>query len=139
MAATAEAPGSRPSPSAHGLFVILGATAIALLATPLVSPAMPEIARVFADQAESEPFARAILGAISIVPGEPSVAFLVKFILLSIPALFIILGAPFVGWLSSLATRQKVTDSQPQGALGEERGRHEGGHRLRRVRPVHHR
>ena len=61
---------------------------------------MPEIARVFADQAESEPFARAILGAISILPGDPSVAFLVKFILLSIPALFIILGAPFVGWLS---------------------------------------
>ena len=100
MASTAGTPESRPSLSAHGLFVILGATAIALLATPLASPAMPEIARVFAEQAESEPFARAILGAISILPGDPSVAFLVKFILLSIPALFIILGAPFVGWLS---------------------------------------
>ena len=84
----------------HGLFVILAATAVALLGTPLASPAMPEIARVFADKALEEPFARAILNAISVLPGDPSVIFLVKFILLSIPALFIILGAPVVGWLS---------------------------------------
>jgi MFS family permease len=92
----------RPGPqiSNHGLFVILAATALALLGTPLASPAMPEIAKVFAGNAENEPFARAILAAISVLPGEPSVIFLVKFILLSIPALFIILGAPLVGWLS---------------------------------------
>jgi len=86
--------------STHGLFVILAATAVALLGTPLASPAMPEIARVFAENAQQEPFARAILNAISILPGDPSVIFLVKFILLSIPALFIILGAPLVGWMS---------------------------------------
>lgn len=96
------APESGPNAeiSTHGLFVILAATAIALLGTPLASPAMPEIARVFAENAQNEPFARAILGAISILPGDPSVIFLVKFILLSIPALFIILSAPLVGWLS---------------------------------------
>jgi len=96
----AEALGSKPVISPHGLFVILAATAVALLGTPLASPAMPEIARVFAENAQNEPFARAILAAISSLPGDPSVIFLVKFILLSIPALFIILAAPLVGWLS---------------------------------------
>ncbi|MFQ6004816.1 MAG: MFS transporter [Woeseia sp.] len=93
-------PGPKAAISKHGLFVILAATAIALLGTPLASPAMPEIAKIFAEHAENEVFARAILNAISILPGDPSVIFLVKFILLSIPALFIILGAPLVGWLS---------------------------------------
>ena len=94
--------------SAHGLFVILAATAIALLATPLASPAMPEIAKTFAANAESEAFARGILSAISILPGDPSVIFLVKFVLLSIPALFIILGAPLVGWLSDNVGRKSL-------------------------------
>ena len=97
--------------SAHGLFVILAATGIALLATPLASPAMPQIARVFADNAANEPFARAILSAISILPGDPSVIFLVKFILLSIPALFIILGAPVVGWLSDNIGRKSLLNA----------------------------
>lgn len=97
--------------SSHGLFVILSATAIALLATPLVSPAMPEIARVFAENAQNEPFAQAILNAISILPGDPSVIFLVKFILLSIPALFIILGAPVVGWLGDNVGRKPLLNS----------------------------
>jgi MFS family permease len=100
--------GGRPAVSIHGLFVILAATAIALLATPLASPAMPEIAKVFAENAQNEAFARAILASISILPGEPSVIFLVKFILLSIPALFIILGAPVVGWLSDNVGRKKL-------------------------------
>ena len=100
--------GSTPRLSAHGLFVILAATAIALLATPLASPAMPEIARVFAENAQNEAFARAILAAISFLPGDPNVMFLVKFILLSIPALFIILGAPLVGWLSDNVGRKSL-------------------------------
>lgn len=95
-----EASGAKPVISVHGLFVILAATAVALLGTPLASPAMPEIAKDFAGNAQNEPFARAILAAIDMLPGEHSVIFLVKFILLSIPALFIILGAPLVGWLS---------------------------------------
>ena len=91
---------AKPELSAHGLFVILAAAALALLATPLAAPAMPEIARVFAQQAQTEPFALAVLGAISFLPGDPSAIFLVKFILLSVPALFIIIGAPFAGWMS---------------------------------------
>ncbi len=104
-------PGSKPAISKHGLFVILAATGLALLATPLVSPAMPEIARVFAQNAENEPFARAILRVISILPGDPSVIFLVKFILLSIPALFIILAAPLVGWLSDNVGRKGLLNT----------------------------
>ncbi len=99
---------TKPRLSAHGLFVILAATGVALLATPLASPAMPEIAKVFAENAQNEAFARAILTAISILPGDPSVMFLVKFILLSIPALFIILGAPLVGWLSDNIGRKSL-------------------------------
>lgn len=108
MTATSEVLGGKPTLSAHGLFVILAATAIALLATPLASPAMPEIAKVFAERALTEPFAQSILSAISIFPGEPDVFFLVKFILLSIPALFIILSAPLVGWLSDNMGRKTL-------------------------------
>ncbi len=111
MPAVAIEPSSNVQLSKHGLFVILAATAIALLGTPLASPAMPEIARVFAENAQNEAFARAILNAISILPGDPSVMFLVKFILLSIPALFIILGAPFVGWLSDNVGRKHLLNS----------------------------
>ena len=110
MSSGAPEPGS-PALSKHGLFVILAATALALLATPLASPAMPEIARVFAANAQNEAFARAILAAISILPGEPNVIFLVKFILLSIPALFIILGAPVVGWLSDNIGRKGLLNA----------------------------
>ncbi|MGI9257280.1 MAG: MFS transporter [Gammaproteobacteria bacterium] len=92
--------GTAEKPSAHGLFVILAATGLALLATPLASPAMPEIARIFAEQAQAEAFARALLTLISFLPGEPSAIFLVKFVLLSVPALFIIVGAPIAGWMS---------------------------------------
>jgi len=100
--------GRKAEISTHGLFVILASTAIALLGTPLASPAMPEIARVFAENAQNELFARAILQAISVLPGDPSVIFLVKFILLSIPALFIILSAPLVGWLSDNMGRKDL-------------------------------
>ncbi|MCZ6500513.1 MAG: MFS transporter [Gammaproteobacteria bacterium] len=104
-------PGSKPEISKHGLFVILAATGLALLGTPLASPAMPEIARVFADNALNEPFARAILSIISVLPGDADVIFLVKFILLSIPALFIILAAPLVGWLSDNVGRKGLLNS----------------------------
>ena len=94
--------------SKNGLFVILAGTPIALPGPPPALLANPEIPRVFADNAQNEPFARMILGAISILPGDASVIFLVKFILLSIPALFIILGAPLVGWLSDNVGRKKL-------------------------------
>jgi MFS family permease len=101
----------KPELSALGLFVILAATAIALLATPLAAPAMPEIAKIFAEQAQTEAFARAVLASISFLPGEPNAIFLVKFILLSVPALFIIIGAPFTGWLSDNWGRKSLLNA----------------------------
>ena len=87
-----------PALSTHGLAAILSATAVALLATPLAAPAMPEMARLFAGQAQHEPFARALLWSIGFL-GAPNASFLVKFILLSVPALFIMVGSPIAGWM----------------------------------------
>jgi MFS family permease len=103
--------GSVEKLSAHGLFVILAATGLALLATPLASPAMPEIARAFSVQAQTEAFARGILASIQILPGEPSAIFLVKFVLLSVPALFIIIGAPVAGWMSDNWGRKSLLNA----------------------------
>jgi MFS family permease len=97
--------------SAHGLFVILAATGLALLATPLASPGMPEIARAFSEQSQTEAFARAILASIRVLPGEPSAIFLVKFVLLSVPALFIIIGAPVAGWMSDNWGRKSLLNA----------------------------
>ncbi|NNC63493.1 MAG: MFS transporter [Gammaproteobacteria bacterium] len=103
--------GSAQRLSAHGLFVILTATGLALLATPLASPAMPDIARAFAGLAQTEPFARAVLASIQFLPGEPSAIFLVKFVLLSVPALFIIIGAPIAGWMSDNWGRKRLLNA----------------------------
>lgn len=94
--------------SGHGLFVILAASAITLMDTALVSPAMPEIAARFADKAQTEPFARAMLDILSILPGEADAAFLVKFVLLSNIALFILVGAPIMGWICDRWGRKRV-------------------------------
>ena len=72
---------------------------------------MPEIARVFAEQAQTEAFAQAILASISFLPGEPSSIFLVKFVLLSVPALFIIIGAPITGWISDNWGRKSLLNA----------------------------
>lgn len=82
-----------------GKVVILLSTAIALLATPLAAPVMSTIALEFAQQAESEWLARTILSVTEFFFGATGVRFLVKFIVLSVPALFIILGAPICGWM----------------------------------------
>ena len=111
MTSSATGQESKPELSAHGLFVILAAAALALLATPLASPAMPEIARIFADQTQTDAFARAVLTSISFLPGEPSTIFLVKFVLLSVPALFIIIGAPIAGWMSDNWGRKSLLNA----------------------------
>lgn len=89
----------KPQISLAGKITILLATAVALLSTPLAAPAMSGVADAFAQQAESEAFARAIMRGVEFVFGETGPRFLVKFILLSVPALFIIAGAPLTGWI----------------------------------------
>jgi MFS family permease len=79
---------------------ILTATGLALLASPLVSAGMRDIARDFADQAMTDPVAVAIMSVIKYLPGEASTPFLIKFILLSVPALFIAVGSPLAGWFA---------------------------------------
>lgn len=84
------------------------ATSLALLASPLVAPVMKDISIIFADRAETEPLAQAILTLINYLPGDASVIFLVKFILLSIPALFIVIGAPVAGWVVDVMGRKNL-------------------------------
>ncbi len=90
----------RLSLSTNGRFTILMATSLALLATPLVAPAMKDLAVAYAGKEEQEALARGILWLISWLPGKADINFLVKFVLLSIPALFIVLAAPITGWLA---------------------------------------
>ncbi len=86
--------------STNGMIAILMATSLALLATPLVAPAMKDLAVAYAGREEQEALARGILWLISWLPGKADINFLVKFVLLSIPALFIVLAAPIAGWLA---------------------------------------
>lgn len=82
-----------------GKLVILLSTAIALLSTPLAAPVMSTVANEFAHQAETEGFALGIMTVTEFFFGETDARFLVKFIMLSVPALFIIMGAPISGWM----------------------------------------
>lgn len=98
----------KPTVSLAGKITILLATAIALLSTPLAAPAMSGIAEAFASQAQNEPFALAITSVVEAIFGETGPRFLVKFILLSVPALFIIVGAPVTGWICDKWGRKRL-------------------------------
>ncbi len=99
---------STPALSNQGTITILMATALALLATPLVAPAMKDIAVALADQVDQEPLAQWILLLFDFLPGEGDVNFLVKFIMLSIPALFIVASAPLTGWFADNVGRKPL-------------------------------
>lgn len=107
-AAQAAADEGRTLISFNGKVALLMATALALLGTPLVSPAMKDIAIAFADQTQTDPVGRAIMGLIGWFSDTADIKFLIKFILLSIPALFIVVGAPLAGWLSDILGRRKL-------------------------------
>lgn len=94
--------------SRHGLFVVLAASAITLMDTALVSSGLPELTSTFAERAHTEPFALFLMSFLALVPGEPDVGFLVKFTLLSNTALFILIGAPIMGWICDRWGRKKL-------------------------------
>ena len=91
-----------------GKATLLAATALALLATPLVAPAMKDLAIAYAGQVEQEPLAQGILWLIAFLPGEADVNFLVKFILLSVPALLIVICAPIAGYVADHYGRRSL-------------------------------
>lgn len=97
-----------PAISTAGKVALLVATALALLGTPLVSPAMKDISIAFAGQIETDPVARAIGAIFGFEDGAANIKFLIKFILLSTPALFIVMAAPLTGWLSDVWGRRKL-------------------------------
>jgi len=106
---TTASTGARHEPlSHHGLFVVLAASAIALLDTALASPALPGITAAFIDNAQTEPFARWLLALIDFLPGESSPRFLIQFVMLSNTALFILIGSPIMGWLCDYWGRKRV-------------------------------
>lgn len=94
--------------SRHGLFAVLAASAVTLMDTALVSSGMPELTLAFAARAQTEPFAVAMMQFLSIFPGEPDAAFLIKFVLLSNTALFILIGSPFMGWICDRWGRKRL-------------------------------
>jgi len=106
--AGSKADASHPEVSNLGMITILMATALALLATPLVAPAMKDIAVAMADQVDTDPLAQGILTLFAFLPGSGSVNFLVKFIMLSIPALFIVVSAPLTGWFADNVGRKPL-------------------------------
>jgi len=91
-----------------GKYGILMATSLALLASPLVAPIMKDLSIVFAGHEEKEVLARVLLWLISFLPGEANINFLVKFIVLSVPALFIMIGSPIAGWIVDNLSHKKL-------------------------------
>ncbi len=94
--------------SGYGKIALLLATALALLATPMVSPAMHDIAQHFGGQMETDPTARALTWMLSFTTDDVSIRLLIKFILLSIPALMIVVCSPLTGLLSDYWGRRKL-------------------------------
>lgn len=92
----------------YGKISLLLATALALLATPMVSPAMHDIATHFKGQMESDPSGRFLVSLLSFTTDTVSIRYLIKFILLSTPALMIVLCSPFMGWASDIWGRRKL-------------------------------
>ena len=87
---------------------LLLASTLALLATGIVSPAMPDIAVAFQASLEGEKVPRSLISFISLFSDQVGIDFLIKFFVLSVPALFIVLGAPLMGICCDMWGRKRV-------------------------------
>ena len=91
-----------------GKIALLLAATLALLSTAIVSSAMPDIAAHFSGSFNDEWLPRILSSLAASLFGPPSDDFLIKLFVLSIPALFIVIGAPLVGIISDRLGRQRV-------------------------------
>ena len=78
------------------------------MATGIPSPALPLMTEHFAGQEHQELLSRFTLQFISIFTPEPDSAFIIKFYVLSVAALFIVVGSPIAGRLSDRLGRRPV-------------------------------
>lgn len=94
--------------SLNGKIALLMATTLALLSTAIVSPSMPDIAAAFSANMEAEWLPRRLIELISLFSDSTSSNFIIKVFVLSVPALFIVLGSPVAGICSDLWGRRRV-------------------------------
>lgn len=100
--------GTRPALTPAGKAALLLATAFALMSTAIPAPALPQMADHFAGQARHEALGRLVLGLIGLIAERPDSAFIIKFFVLSVAALFIAIGAPVMGRLCDRWGRRPV-------------------------------
>lgn len=100
--------GTDPVLSVSGRWSLLLATTLALLSTGIVSPAMPDIALAFADNVTEERIPQALVSLIAMVSDSAGIDFIIKFFILSVPSLFVVIGAPLFGYLSDLWGRKRL-------------------------------
>ncbi len=97
-----------PVLSRGGRWSLLIATTLALLSTGIVAPAMPDIALAFESSLDRERIPRALVSLISLMSDTTGINFIIKFFVLSVPALFVVVGAPFFGFLSDSWGRRRL-------------------------------
>lgn len=92
--------------SLKGKVSLLLATTLALLSTAIVSPSMPDIASTFAINMEQEWLPRTIISFISLFSESAGSGLIIKIFVLSVPALFIVIGAPIIGMLGDIWSKK---------------------------------
>lgn len=92
--------------SLSGKVSLLLATTLALLSTAIVSPSMPDIAATFSNNMEQEWLPRTIISFVSLFSDSAGSNLIIKLFVLSVPALFIVVGAPLIGILGDIWSKK---------------------------------
>ncbi len=91
-----------------GRISLLLATTLALLSTAIVSPTMPDIAVAFAAEIGNEWLPKKFVALILLFTQTADANFVIKVFVLSVPSLFILLGAPLAGSAGDFFGRRRV-------------------------------
>ena len=94
--------------SVSGKISLLLATTLALLSTAIVSPSMPDIAAIFSENMEQEWLPRTIISLVSLFSDTAGINLIIKIFVLSVPALFIVIGAPVIGLLGDMWSKKRL-------------------------------